>query len=473
MRRRDVLKLGAVAATAVALPVERIAQAQARTGIAALEPFSVPLPALVVLPPVVSTPQSDYYEIVVQEKDVEILPGLRTRVRTFGGYFPGPTIRATRGKPVMVRQTNKLDVPVVVHLHGGHVPQSSDGHPLDEIAPGASRTYRYPNDQLGATLWYHEHSHHGEAENVYRGVAGTYLLTDPAELALSLPSGQFDVPLHLRDAQINQDGALVYDPVAFDKRSTILVNGRPQPYFAVAARKYRFRLLNTSTERVMGLKLSDGAEFVQIASDGGLLPVPAPTAELPLSSGERAEIVVDFSRYPVGSSVRLLNTQAYAGETGDVMRFDVTRTARDDSSIPSKLRTLPELGMPTVERELALSLDLVSGQFVINGATFDPNRVDLRTKVGTTEIWKITNNDTQFFIPHNFHTHLTQFQILDRDGVPPKPGEAGLKDTVLVQPGQSVRIKAKFADYTGRYVYHCHLLEHSVGAMMGQLEITR
>ncbi len=476
LTRRQALKLGLLTGTAVALPAVRVIGApDAKAATGAVGPFSVPLRIPPVLRPVASTPALDIYRMTMRESDVEILPGTRTRLRTFNGEFPGPTIRARRNRAVLIRQVNDLGVHTAVHLHGGHNPATADGHPLDIIEPSKGRNYWYPNHQAGATLWYHDHAMHGEAENIYRGLSGCYILSDDHEDRLRLPKGQYDVPLVLRDAQIEADGTLVWDLHGFRNRKAILVNGRPQPYFQVAARKYRFRLLNAANERVFFLRLRDGGAMTQIASDGGLLEAPLPMTIVPIWPAERAEVVIDFSRYPVGSQIVLENAAFMPGESSDVLRFDVVREAEDNSRVPDVLRRLPSCGTPVVEREFALKLDLATGQWLINGQPFNPDRVDIRPKLGTTEIWKITNNDTGDAgpaIPHSFHTHLVQFRVLDRNGQPPPAHEAGLKDTVSVQPRETVRIKLKFDGYVGRFVYHCHLVSHSM-QMMGQMEVVR
>jgi FtsP/CotA-like multicopper oxidase with cupredoxin domain len=336
---------------------------------------------------------------------------------------------------------------------------------MDVIAPGGSRNYYYPNTQQGATLWYHDHTHHTEAEHVYRGTHGFYIIDDPAEAGLGLPSGQYDVPIMLRDALFGDDGQLLYGGET--PRDTILANGMPQPYFPVAARKYRFRLLNSSLHRTFLLNLG-GAKMVQIASDGGLLPAPVERTELRLSPAERTEIVVDFSRFPLGSQVVMGN------DSGPVIRFDVVRTASDSSRVPSTLRSLPGMPRATATRNMDFYFDVSVDPPLgtINGIPFDPNRVDVPVRRGTTEIWNVTNADPiEFDVPHNFHLHLVQFRVLSRDGGAPDPDDLGRKDTVLLPPRRTVQVQITFGDYTGRFPYHCHFLEHSTIGMMGQVEI--
>ncbi|MGA5837630.1 multicopper oxidase family protein [Streptomyces pseudogriseolus] len=475
LTRRHLIKAGAVTGLLAATSGAGVAAASRPGGGASADPvFAVPLKRAKVLRPLGGHGRHgagyDVYRLTVREHDVTVLPGTTTRMRLFNGE-PAPVIRATRGRPVVVQQTNALGVPFAMHLHGGHVPARHDGHPADQLLPGTERLFHYPNEQRASTMWLHDHSHHAHAENTYFGAVAGYLLTDEFEERLPLPRGRYDVPLYLRDAKFAEDGSLVHHMEDFMDRPTILVNGRPRPYFEVAARKYRIRLTNTSNERAFLLRLGDGDTMTHIASDGGLLPAPVPTPALEIWPAERQEVVVDFSRYPVGSQVVLTNAIAYPGEATEVMRFDVVRTAPDPSSVPGTLRPAPDLGEPVVEREFVMSFDPATGQHLINGRPFDPARIDFRPRLGVTEQWTVRNTDTKFGIPHSLHTHLEHFRVVDRDGKAPAPGEAGLKDTVTVMPGTSVRFRIRFTDHTGKFMYHCHLLGHQMMGMMGQMEV--
>ncbi|MEV7775636.1 multicopper oxidase domain-containing protein [Kitasatospora sp. NPDC086791] len=444
------------------------------TGPALAPKFTTALPVPPVLSPVSTSGGTDTYAVTMLRSFARILPGHRTEVLTYNGAFPGPVIRARSGRPVIVRQTNLLDDAVSVHLHGSRVPADSDGGPMNLLGPGASRTYTYPNDQPHASLWFHDHAHHMESEHVYRGMAGTYLLTDATEAALPLPSGRYDLPIALRDARFDASGNLVYrmdDPF---NRTTILANGRPWPKAEVAARRYRLRLLNSSNLRFFSLRLADGGPITQIGSDGGLLERPHTTDTIDLSPGERADVVIDFSRYPVGSSVVLTNSMppGPAEHVGQVLRFDIVRSAHDPSSVPDRLRTLPALGAAARERTVVLKVEQAQGaepRGLIDGKVYDPARVDAQVAFGTSEIWTVVNANTD--VPHNFHLHLVQFRVLERNGQAPGPAESGLKDTVRLLPGERVRLQAVFDSYRGRYPYHCHLLDHSAMGMMAQMEI--
>ncbi|MBM0206769.1 multicopper oxidase domain-containing protein [Micromonospora sp. STR1s_5] len=482
--RRNVMKAGATAGAAALVTTTAAAAARGSTPsatpahgthtghgktahvAAATAPFAVRMPIPPVQQPIASVANTDFYVVSTRKAQVEILPGTRTEVLTYDGLFPGPTFRVKTGRLAVIAHSNHLDMPTAVHVHGGHTPSSSDGFPTDVLDPGKSRIYSYPNKQRAATLWYHDHAHHMEAEHVFRGLAGFFLIDDPAQAELRLPSGSYDIPIMLRDARFADDASLIFEHDDFQFRNTILVNGKPQPYFPVAARKYRLRFVNASNLRTFTLRLGNDAEVAQIASDGGLLAGPTPIRSWSLTPGERIEIVVDFGAFPVGSQVFLDDAVA-----GPVLRFDVNRAAADTSRVPDRLSTIPALPAATKERAFTLNFNPSTGQFLINGQQFDAERVDTEIKRNTTEVWTVTNGDTLFGIPHNFHPHLVQFRVLARNGQPPAPGEAGMKDTIAVGPGETVRLQATFGPYLGRYVYHCHMIDHSASGMMAQMKI--
>ena len=470
--RRDFLRLALAGGAALALPRPAFATGLSSADPAAVpEPFTVPLRIPRVLTPVRSTEQRDYFVTKMRPARRRILQGKRTPVWSFDGAFPGPTIKVTRGREAIVRRINELDVPVTIHLHGGRVPASSDGHPLDVIRPGGHKDYVYPNDQEAATLWYHDHTHHNASRNVYKGLAGLYVIEDPAESEYGLPSGAYDVPLVLQDRRFRRDGRFKFKDDHDDVLGSVfLVNGRPAPFFEVANRKYRFRILNASNSRGYELGLSSGEPLVQIASDQGLLAAPAPAATIPLWTAERAEVVVDFSKYPVGTRVVLGDRQdpANPASATPLVAFDVTREEADDSSLPPMFRPIQRILTGTVQRELELEFDFDTQMWQINGKSFDPNRIDAKPRLGDTEVWTFRNLSD---VTHPMHVHLVRFQILDRDNLPPSQNEMGWKDTARVGPSEVVRVAMTFEGHTGRYMFHCHNLAHEDHSMMGQMKV--
>ncbi|HMJ07022.1 MAG TPA: multicopper oxidase domain-containing protein, partial [Chthoniobacterales bacterium] len=308
--------------------------------------FAVPLPILPTLVPTSSDAEKDYYDITMQVGQKEIIPGKLTTIWGYNGIYPGPVIRAQRGRPVVVRQINNLQESMSVHLHGGHTPPDSDGLPYDLIGPGGKKIYEYPNNQSAATLWYHDHAIDTTGRHAFMGLAGFYLISDPDEAPLGLPAGQNDVALMIQDRLFNSDGSLNYPLTDATISSgvigdTLLVNGAIQPYFQVARRKMRFRIVNGSNARIYTLALSTGDPLVQIATDGGLLDSPVSRSSITVAPGERIEVVIDFAHYALGASVVLKNQYLNnLPQISDVLRFDVVRDEVDDSSLPAIL-TLP------------------------------------------------------------------------------------------------------------------------------------
>jgi FtsP/CotA-like multicopper oxidase with cupredoxin domain len=302
---------------------------------------------------------------------------------------------------------------------------------------------------------------------------------DDDELALGLPSGAYDVPLLLQDRRITPDRSFLYAPAMMDMMfgylgDTILVNGVPDAEMPVAAAAYRFRLLNGSNARVFRLAFEDRRVFQVIASDGGLLDRPVPATEFYLSPGERAEIYVDLSRSqtnrrPRQVSLPFVGGGGTQGAPFTLLRFAVSGTG-PTPPLPSKLVPVPDLGMTVIRRRFVMDMRMppVMGNFWINGHTFTPGRSIAQVNRGVTEAWTVSNASGE---PHPFHVHATQFKVLSRTSGPLGPHELGLKDTVLVWPGEIVQLAVRFDRHPGMFILHCHNLEHEDMGMMANFEI--
>src|SRR5438876_4302476 len=370
-------------------------------------PFSHPL-----LFPPVSTNAN--VSIGIDEACVQILDGPCTNMWTYGGTYPGLTIRRPTGQTTNVTFTNNLDPAageLTVHNHGNHSSAVNDGQPMDFLIPtGGSRTYIYDGlegggNQRGKMQFYHDHRMDVTARNVWMGLTGMYIVDDPADPP-TLPSGAFDLPLAIADRQfdVNNQIPYVFDPngVTGDK---FLVNGVYQPYLEVGDRKYRFRILNASNARIYLLELSNDDSFTQIGTESGLLPAPVTRSSIPIGPAERVDVVVDFAG-ELGQNIYLMDTV-----TGmPLLEFRVTQHVVDDSSIPPTLRPLPDIGEPTVTRNW--SFDRTASHWTINGLRFDPNRVDARPTLGTTEKWVFTNPTGQ---AHTVHIHDVSQQCISRN----------------------------------------------------------
>lgn len=466
----------------------------------------------------------------------------------YNGQVPGPTIEVTSGRPVKVCWMNRLpsvhllpvdktvagadggapEVRTVVHLHGGHVPPQSDGHPEAWFRPGGYARYDYPNDQPSATLWYHDHAIGVTRLNVYAGLAGFYLIRDAQEARLGLPSGAFEIPLVLQDRLVSSDGSLLYpadarggvDPSIKEMvfGNVALVNGAAWPRHRTAATRYRFRLLNGSNSRTYSLALRDaktgapGPKFIQIGTDAGLLASPVTIPDrLVLAPGERADVLVDFRGF-VGKRLVLHNNAGLPMmavgewtlpgiELEQLAAFDVVAAWPGCSTpppLPAKLSTITALSpaSATVTRDLSLDQGVDAygrPELRINGLGLkDP--VTETPVLGSTEVWRFINMTMD---THPMHLHLVRFQVLYRrpfdmarymadmdagmmpkiddyftgPAVPPPANERGWKDTVQANPDEVTAIIAKFDGWAGDYVWHCHILEHEDHDMARPLKV--
>ena len=489
-----------------------------------LTPFMDPLPI-----PAVATPTSGSvggtasYTIPVREVSQRLHSQLPlTRVWGYDGTYPGPTIVASRDNPVTVTWVNDLrdstgaprtthylavdlclqgpDVAgptarIVTHLHGGHVPPSVDGYPESTLLPGEQATYVYPNNQQAGTLWYHDHAMGITRLNVIMGMAGFYLLQDPVETALGLPSGASEIGLAIQDRTFNPDGSFQYPAMWMEHffGDKILVNGKVWPYLNVKRGKYRFHLLNGSTSRTYTLALSNGAPFWVIGDELGLLPSPLYRTTLTITPGERMDVVIDFQPFDTGTEIVLQNSAPapYPGTPGvgvvpNVMKFVVVPGSGGyTAALPATLRAVERIpeSEATQSRTLELSKvgdDCTGQRWSINGLRWGD--ITEFPRLGTTEIWRWVNRSG---FTHPMHMHLVKFQVLDRqpfvlvDGVvqptgpavQPDSTELGWKDTAPVQPMEIMRVIARFEDYTGNYAYHCHILEHAEHEMMRQFQV--
>ena len=463
-----------------------------------------------VLAPVRSDSDGDHYEITQRVATAEILPGLSTTIWGYNGIFPGPTIESRSGSQISVTHINELPVPTVVHLHGGRTPPEHDGYPIDFVLPvdrdvplplyaresgdlsTGQRVHWYPLEQPATTLWYHDHRMDFTGPGVWKGLAGFHIIRDDEEDALGLPSGPRELPLMILDRSFDVDGSLLYpaiDPTGLvDVGVTVgfeagvlgdvnLVNGVPWPVVNVEGARYRLRFLNAANARRYDLRLDpsppDG--FVQIGTDGGLLEQPVQHDHIEMAPAQRFDVIVDFSAYQPGTVVTLVN-DFDSGGMGQVMRFIVGDRAEDSSRIPDKLTTIEPLDT-TSDGVITRSMRFNSGHlnsdntdrhhWLINGEPLSPDTAAARPAFDTVEIWRLVSD-----FHHPIHVHLNPFQVLSRGRGGPGPYDIGWKDTIDLRPFENAAIAVQFNGFRGRYVFHCHNLEHEDMAMMSNFVVT-
>ena len=436
-----------------------------------------------------------------------------TNLWSYGGTVPGVQFETRRGQGLMVDWTSELpqdhflpidyslhgaerELPAVrsvVHLHGGKTPADSDGYPEDWYVPGTSRRYYYPNDQEATLLWYHDHAMGINRLNIYAGLLGLHVVRDDIEETLHLPSGKYEIPLVICDRDLRKDGQLSY-PVSADPEhpwvpevfgELHLVNGKIFPFHEVEPRKYRLRVLNGANGRFYRLSFSESVDMHQIGSDQGLLSAPVKVTYVQLAPGERADLVVDFSQSR-GAKIVLKS------DSFELMQFKVSKAKVSDTSVlPAALRPIARIAESSSVLTRRLTLDetqnmVAESMGMLLNKTPWHMPITENPKLGSTEIWEFVNltDDT-----HPIHLHLVRFQILDRrpfDGfqymtagtlrytgpvMPPDQNELGWKDTVRVNAKTVTRIIVPFVGYAGRYVWHCHILEHEDNEMMRPYEV--
>jgi len=494
-----------------------------------------------------------------------------------GAEYLGPTFEIERGTPLRLTAVNNLgthplpldlslhgvqatDVNsprVSIHLHGSNTEPQSDGYPTDTFTPGQTYVYNFNNNQEAATLWYHDHALGITSQNVMAGLAGLYLLRDIDDPVggngpLGIPAGQpYEIPLVLQDRIFNADGS-IYHPERWQVEylgDVATVNGKAWPNLNVDRTVYRFRIVNGSNARTYNLSLSSKQPIIQIGTDGGFLNAPVQLSKLLISPGERADVLIDFSKSLPGEKIVLQNDAISPFPFGranilfgsqllpEIMQFTVNAGAAASKPIPQKLRLYKPLIKPIANppvRQRFLTLVEIAGEqgplvVLQNFVYWDEaeNYPDLmeRPKVDTVEQWNIINLQP---VAHPMHLHLVLFQVLNRqkidsarymkaysatgrrtvrtdhapggptvpvsypppDPTPfaigpvrrPGPHEAGWKDTVLVNGDEVVRLIVPFGaqaaenlpfanSFTGRYVWHCHMLDHEDNEMMLPYEV--
>ena len=468
------------------------------------------------------TPQK-FYEVHQREALISVHPELpQQRLWTFNGSVPAPTYVARYGEPILVRNYNDLPAnnggfgiqSVSTHLHNGHTPSESDGFPCDFFSVGQYYDHHYPNVLAGinsthpgtgdinesmSTLWYHDHRVDFTAQNVYKGLAGFYLLFNQFDTGNELTGFRlptypdFDIPMIFNDKNFDPTTKLLTfdlanrDGILGDK---FMVNGKIQPFFRVKRRRYRFRWLNGGPSRFYQFFLTNPASlstvnrFWVISNDGNLLPNPVQVSSLMIAVAERMDVIIDFSAFPAGTVLRLENRLRQtdgagpdgfsnlfsAGQGNQVLEFRVQSDAVTDNSVnPASLPHFYDVpARTTTSKCRQFKFDRRNGQWVINDKLFSCDDVRFRVKRNTAEQWDLEGG---FDWSHPVHIHFEEHQIISRNRNTPTAIERGRKDVVRLGEGDDVSLFFRFRDFVGRYPMHCHNTIHEDHAMMLRFDI--
>lgn len=524
LTRRELLRHGAVigglalGSIAAGPAVRNAIRAMAAPG----STFTRPLPVPEVL-------TDHVVELVAREAEVQILDGPATRMWTFNGQFPGPTIRRASGQTSCILLKHELppapagvwpDDTLTLHHHGAHAASVHDGAPLPGqlVNPGDERLYVYEGMEDGeperaAMQWYHDHSHHRTSFNAWMGLGGLFILDDEYEQALALPGGDYEVPLFLTDRTFDENNQLDIGPFLIGgnrevRGSTYLVNGAHKPFLEVEPRRYRLRFHNgagfslynlkiavTSSEEPTDAIAAEAVPMTQIGTESGLLPASVDVETVMLGNAERADVIVDFSGH-AGQTLVLANVTRQASDSGTgavtsallgpgdatvpalFMQFVVGNevTEPDPGPPPAQPRPLPDWWTEVPEQPTRVFTfgqgvdinDPTAIPHTINGQVFNHNRVDATPELGSVESWLLVNASPQ---THHIHLHDVDWLVVSRNGAAPPAHQAGLKETFTIDPGEFILIGTKFSDHLGAYMLHCHMLDHEDSGMMARFDV--
>ena len=451
------------------------------------------------IPPLIDTNNGKEARLVFENGKHEFYPGVESDTMGFNGSYLGPTIRLHKNEKAKISFTNKMGENTSIHGHGLHVNGDIDGGPQQVIKPDTTWEIEIPVVQQAGTSWYHPHLMGKTAEHVYAGLAGLYIIEDEHSKALDIPRkyGVNDIPIVVQDRSFTQgkmDPYYVNHQLMMDgvRGDTLVVNGTINPYHRVPKGWVRLRLLNGSNARFYRFYLSNKAPFYKIATEGGFLNQPVAIESLSMSPGERNEIMIDMSTIEtVNLMAELLPADpedqllSLSNPTKSVVELRTDAAIVPQGELPEKLNDINFFTSTdksqAVIRNFHLNMEDADAKsstivghhmhhvFAINGKSMDINRIDERVKKGELELWRITAD----MMPHPFHMHGVSFQIVSLNGKPPAEEDRGWKDTVVVteEPTELLMRFNHVADDKTPYMYHCHILEHEDGGMMGQFTV--
>jgi FtsP/CotA-like multicopper oxidase with cupredoxin domain len=418
-------------------------------------------------------PTTRHYQLTASEFDWKISDQKTIKAWGFNNTLPGPVIKAKKGDTVVVTVKNNLTESTVIHWHGVRLEATMDG--TDEvqtpIKPGESFEYRFHLPDAG-TFWYHAHKN--ETEQMEKGMYGSLIVeveTDPIfdnERVFMID----DMKLTSQN-QFKKHGVVGRWIERHDGREgeTLLLNGREGLVIDMhAGQTERWRFTNSASARYFRLHLS-GKKFNILATDGGLLTNLKEVSEILLVPGERVDIVAgpfaEGETFAIESlpynRMTFLKAKRQTFATVKVKDFKESVV-----SIPETLRDIEPLA--TQDTAITRKVKLSVGPSLKNGIDFLVNNElhhsDRPVNIGELQVWEVSNTS---LMDHPFHLHGFFFQVIDVNGVAPE--YLAWKDTVNLPPKSKVKIAWIPDNRPGKWMYHCHILEHHEAGMMGHFEV--
>jgi len=403
--------------------------------------------------------------------------GTPIRGKAYDGAFIGPTMRVRPGDRIELRFRNQLDEATNIHFHGFHVSPAGISDNVLRMIP-AHRTVpvvvRIPADMAPGTYWYHSHEHHSSEEQVIDGLSGLIVVEGEQRLLPRPLRGVTEHVFALKDLQAKH-GAAVTRNIDSNAPTTRTVNGQVDPKLTIRPGETQlWRLANISADIWYRLH-ADGLRFHVVGEDANPVTRVFGARRLLLPPGKRYDVLV---RAPRAGTYHLRTLRFSTGPAGD--RYPARRLVTIVSSGPAvrHLRLPTRQRVPRVvaprfahahvdrRRRVVFSESANGNRFFIDGKRFDPHRVDERVIRGATEQWTILNTSAEL---HPFHIHVNDFQVMSVNGR--RVRAPGLQDTVPLPIHGRVVIRLRFATFTGKFVMHCHILDHEDHGMMALVDV--
>ena len=414
--------------------------------------------------------------LTAEESQIE-LAGKPVAARVYNGEFVGPTMRLNPGDSIQLELDNTLSEPTNLHFHGLHVsPSGESDNVLRHVMAGEIAPYQVdlPTDHAPGTYWYHSHQHGISEEQVFGGMSGLIVVEGLIDL---LPEELRDIEersFALKDFQLTADGAIVSENIDSNAPTTRTVNGAVNPSLSIAPGETQlWRLANIGADIWYEVTL-EGHPLHVIAEDANPVWAAWSAESLVLPPGKRYDVLVQGGA-PGSYIFRTLDFDQGGDHYPDTTLATVTveGTAVTPATLPTNLIAQDDpahgdLSAAPVDKErtLVFSEDDDLNKFMIDGKQFDPNRVDQQVKLGTVEEWTVRNVTEEL---HPFHIHVDDFQVISINGEPYQA--SGRQDTIPLPINGEVVVRIPFKDFTGKFVYHCHILNHEDNGMMGIVEV--